>query len=71
MTTPKIRQNWAKIVPIALSLGAIIGGVVSTATLAQTNPAPETPTTTENNPELAEAARLNQQAIELYNQRKS
>jgi CHAT domain-containing protein len=70
MTTPKISQNWAKLFPIVLSLGAIIGGVLSTATLAQTNPAPETPATTENNPELAEAARLNQQAIELYNQRK-
>jgi len=49
MTAPKIRQNWATILPTALLLGVVsLGGVLPIVALAQTNPAPQTPATTQN-----------------------
>ena len=71
MTAPTIKPNWANLLPTALLLGVVsLGGFLPIVALAQTNPTPQTPATTQNNPELAEAERLNQQVIELYNQGK-
>ena len=71
MTAANIRQKWATILPTALLLGVVsLGGVLPIIAHAQTNPASQTPATTQNNPELAEAERLNQQVTELSNQGK-
>jgi len=71
MTAPTIKPNWANLLPTALLLGVVsLGGVLPIVAHAQTHPAPQTPATKQKNPELAEAERLNQQVIELYNQGK-